>query len=147
VKLPPVVPRFLELPARLRTADTTFVFLEDVVCANVQSLFPGTVVKAAHLFRVVRDTDMVIQEDEADDLLETVDQGLRQLRHGTPSMLQVEDRVPRRVLDILVENFEIDESVLVKTRDRLGFGDWMELTTLHRPLVENQTAILALGLL
>ena len=58
---------------------------------------------------------MVIQEDEADDLLETVDQGLRQLRHGAPSLLQVEERMPRRVLDILVENFEIDDDVLVRT--------------------------------
>jgi polyphosphate kinase len=76
---------------------------------------------------------MVIEEDEADDLLETVDQGLRQLRHGTPSMLHVEERMPRRLLNILVENFDIDEGVLVKTRDRLGLGDWMELTQLHRP--------------
>ncbi len=70
---------------------------------------------------------MVIQEDEADDLLETIDQGLRQLRHGAPSLLQVEERMPRRVLDILVENFEIDDEVLVRTSNRLGFGDWMEL--------------------
>jgi len=95
VKIPPVVPRFIELPARLGTAPTTFAFLEDVVCSNVASLFPGTQVKGAHLFRVIRDTDMVIQEDEADDLLETVDQGLRQLRHGALSMLQVEQRTPR----------------------------------------------------
>jgi polyphosphate kinase len=133
VKLPPAVPRFIELPAKLAGGAQTFVFLEDVVCGNVQSLFRGTTVKGAHLFRVIRDTDMVIQEDEADDLLETVDQGLRQLRHGMPSMLQVEERMPRRVLDILVENFEIDEGVLVRTKDRIGFGDWMELTKLHRP--------------
>ena len=133
VKVPPVLPRFIALPARLRSAATTFAFLEDVVCANVQALFPGTQVKGAHLFRIIRDTDMVIQEDEADDLLETIDQGLRQLRHGAPSMLQVEQRTPRRVVDILVENFEIDEGVLVRTTDRLGFSDWMELTSLHRP--------------
>jgi polyphosphate kinase len=133
VKLPPMVPRFLELPAKLAGGPQAFVFLEDVVCSNVQSLFRGTTLKGAHLFRVVRDTDMIIQEDEADDLLETVDQGLRQLRHGVPSMLQVEERMPRRVLDILVENFEIDEGVLVRTADRIGFGDWMQLTTLHRP--------------
>jgi polyphosphate kinase len=133
IKLPPTVRRFLELPKRLATAESTFVFLEDVVCAHVQSLFPGTMVKASHLFRVIRDADMVIEEDEADDLLETVDQGLRQLRHGIPSMLHVEERMPRRLLDILVENFNVDEGVLVKTRDRLGFGDWMELTKLHRP--------------
>ena len=133
VKLPPIVPRFIEIPERLGIAPTTFAFLEDVVCANVQTLFPGTQVKGAHLFRIVRDTDMVIQEDEADDLLETIDQGLRQLRHGALSILHVEERMPRRVVDILVENFDIDEGVLVPTPDRLGFGDWMELTKLHRP--------------
>ena len=127
IKLPPVLPRFIQLPAAFAGGGTAFVFIEDVVCANVQSLFPGTAVKSAHVFRVIRDTDMVIQEDEADDLLETVDQGLRQLRHGAPSLLQVEERMPRRVLDILVENFEIDDEVLVRTTHRVGFGDWMEL--------------------
>jgi polyphosphate kinase len=133
VKLPPVVPRLIELPARVAPSATTFVFLEDVVRANVQALFPGTQIKGAHLFRIVRDTDMVIQEDEADDLLETIDQGLRLLRHGAPSMLEVEQATPRRVVDILVDNFEIDEGVLVRSTDRLGFGHWMELTRLHRP--------------
>ena len=133
VKLPPIVPRFIPIPARIAPAASSFAFLEDVVCANVESLFPGTAVKGAHLFRIIRDTDMVIQEDEANDLLETVDQGLRQLRHGALSMLQVDHRTPRRVVDILVDNFEIDDGVLVRTKDRVGFGDWIELTRLHRP--------------
>ena len=133
VKLPPVLPRFVALPASLAGDGVAFAFIEDVVCANVQSLFPGTTIKSAHVFRVIRDTDMVIQEDEADDLLETVDQGLRQLRHGAPCLLQVEERMPRRVLDILLENFEVDDDVLVRTSNRLGFGDWMESTKLHRP--------------
>ena len=133
IKLPPVLPRFIQLPPAFAGGDTAFVFIEDVVCANVESLFPGTSVKSAHVFRVIRDTDMVIEEDEADDLLETIDQGLRQLRHGAPSLLQVEERMPRRVLDILMENFEIDDDVLVRTSHRLGFGDWMELVGLHRP--------------
>jgi polyphosphate kinase len=133
IKLPPVLRRFLQLPAPFAAGGTAFVFIEDVVCANVDSLFPGTSIKSAHVFRVIRDTDMVIQEDEADDLLETVDQGLRQLRHGAPSLLQADERMPRRVLDILVENFEIADEVLVRTSHRLGFGDWMELVQLHRP--------------
>src|SRR5262249_58387384 len=95
---PPMVPRFAELPARLSGGQQAFVFLEDVVCANVHSLFRGTTVKGAHLFRVIRDADMVIAEDEADDLLETVDQGLRQLRHGVPSLLPVRDLMPQLVL-------------------------------------------------
>jgi polyphosphate kinase len=122
----------VQLPAAL-SPGTTFAFLEDVVCANLQSLFPGTFVQGSYVFRVIRDTDMVIQEDEADDLLETIDQGLRQLRHGLPALLQVEERMPRRVVDILVENFEIDDSILMRTGNRIGLGDWMELLRLHRP--------------
>jgi polyphosphate kinase len=133
VKLPPTLPRFVALPPGISGGGSVFVFLEDVVCANVQALFPGTAVRGAYVFRVVRDTDMVIQEDEADDLLETIDEGLRQLRHGTPSLLQIEARTPRRVVDILVDNFDIDEGVLLRTPHRLGFSDWVELTRLHRP--------------
>ena len=76
VKLPDVLPRFVPLPAALSPREgVTFVYLEDVVRGNLPLLFPGTVVAGAHLFRVVRDADLVIQEDEADDLLETIDQG------------------------------------------------------------------------
>ncbi len=134
VKLPDVLPRFIRLPAQLSPhASETFVFLEDVVRVNLSALFPGTVVKGAHLFRVVRDADLVIQEDEADDLLESIDQSLRERRHGALSMLQVESTMPRRVLDILIENFEVEDDNVYRTKHRLGFGQWMELTQLHRP--------------
>jgi polyphosphate kinase len=133
IKLPQSLPRFVLLPPDVSGPGTTFVFLEDVVCTNVQALFPGTTVRGVYMFRIIRDTDMVIQEDEADDLLETIDEGLRRLRHGLPSLLQVEERMPRRVLDILLENFEVDEEVLMRTPHRLGLGDWMELLRLHRP--------------
>ena len=79
---------------------------------------------------------MVIQEDEADDLLETVDRGLKQLRYGALSLLQVEADMPKRVLSILIENFEVDEDVVARTTDRLGFGDWHALTKLHRPALK-----------
>lgn len=134
VKLPDVLPRFIQLPDRLGASHTTsFVFLEDVVRANLPKLFPGTTVKGAYLFRVVRDADLVIQEDEADDLLESIDQGLRQRRHGALSLLVVESGVPKRVLDILIENFEIEDENVFRTKERLGFSDWMQLSRLHRP--------------
>ena len=137
VKVPSMLPRFVALPDHLSPqAGRSHVFLEDVIRRNVQQLFPGTQVEGAHLFRVIRDTDMVIQEDEADDLLETVDRGLKQLRYGALSLLQVEADMPKRVLSILIENFEVDEDVVVRTVDRLGFGDWHELTGLHRPALK-----------
>jgi polyphosphate kinase len=134
VKVPDVLPRFVALPEAL-TPDRglTFAFLEDVIHANMHDLFPGTQVKSAHLFKIVRDADLAIEEAEADDLLETVDRSLRQLRRGAISLLQVDADMPPRVLKILAENFEVDDDVILKTPDRLGFGDWMELTRVHRP--------------
>jgi polyphosphate kinase len=143
VKVPDKLPRFVPIPERKSARGSvdrpthTFAFIEDVIRQNMQELFPGTQVKSAHLFRIVRDTDMVIQEDEADDLLESVDRSLRQLRYGALSLLQVEANMPRRVLDILVENFEVDEDVVLRTSDRLGFADFMELTGLHRPALKD----------
>ena len=97
VKVPSMLPRFIALPDNLSPQPgLSHVFLEDVIRRNIQQLFPGTQVEGAHLFRIIRDTDMVIQEDEADDLLETVDRGLKQLRYGAPSLLQVEADMPRR---------------------------------------------------
>ncbi len=138
VKVPGMLPRLVTLPAELSPhAGTTFVFLEDVIRRNIRALFPGTSVEGAHLFRVIRDTDIVIQEDEADDLLESVDRGLKQLRYGAPSLLQVEADMPRRVLDILIENFEVDHDVVVRTSARMGLGDWSQIASLHRPALKD----------
>ena len=134
VKVPDVMPRFVQLPDPLsREGELAFVFLEDIIRANIQDLFPGTQVKGAHLFRVVRDADLEVDQEEADDLLETVDKGLKQLRHGAIALLQVEADMPTRVLNILSENFEATGDVVVRTGDRMGFGDWMQLTKIHRP--------------
>ena len=147
VKVPDKLPRFVAIPERRSTRGgpdrqhQRYAFLEDVIRLNIHELFPGTQVKSAHLFRIVRDTDMVIQEDEADDLLETVDRSLRQLRYGALSLLQVDASMPRRVLDILVENFEVEEDVVVRTSDRLGFADFMELTSLHRPALKDTSFV------
>lgn len=138
VKVPDMLPRFVPVPDTLcRKPGMSFAFLEDVIEQNIQQLFPGTEVKGAHLFRIIRDTDMVIQEDEADDLLETVESSLKQLRYGALSLLEVDSTMPRRVLNILVENFEVDEDVVVRTEERMGFGDWRALTRIHRPQLKD----------
>ena len=137
VKVPAVLPRFVPVPPALTgqagTVAQAFAFLEDVIRANVDRLFPGTQVKGAYLFRVIRDADLEIEQDEADDLLETVDRGLRQLPRGRLSLLQVEAGMPERVLNILAENFEVTDDVVVRSHHRLGFSDWMALARLARP--------------
>ena len=135
VKIPAVLPRFVRVPPEVDEANrSAFVFLEDVIKANVQALFPETTVEGAYLFRVVRDSDLAIDEDDdADDLLETVDRSLKQLRHGAVALLQVEAQMPAQIVSILVDNFEAIDEVVLRTPDRLGFAGWMELAAIQRP--------------
>ena len=138
VKIPEALPRFLPVPEHLAAQEGhTFAFLEDVVRDNLGQLFPGVELKSAHLFRLIRDADLEVEQAEADDLLETVDRTLKQLRRGDPSLLQVEAGMPSRVLQILEENFEAGEGVVHRTTDRLGFSDWMQLLGLHRPQLKD----------
>ncbi len=134
VKIPDILPRFVPLPS---SAGPTFAFLEDVIRQNLQHLFPNVEVLDAHLFRIIRDTDMEIQEDLVGDLLESVDQSLKKLREAPPSLLQVESTMPRRVLKILVENFEVEDDIVLHSRDRLGFSDWRALHGLPLPALKD----------
>ncbi len=135
MKVPPSLSRFVPIPHRPATGTSgqTFAFLEDVIRLNLGELFPGVEVVGAHLFRVIRDSDMEVPEDGADDLLESVDRTLKQLRHGSPSLLQVEATMPKRVLKILVENVEIEDDVVTATSERLDYADWMALHRLPLP--------------
>lgn len=138
VKVPPMLSRFVEIPRPPggQKSAHTFAFLEDVIRLNLGDLFNGVEVVGAHLFRVLRDSDMELPEGD-DDLMESVDRTLRQLRHGAPSLLQVESSMPRRVLRVLVENFEIDDAIVDRTSNRLDFSDWMALAKLPLPQLKD----------
>ena len=111
VKVPDILPRFIPLPT---PEGPTFAFLEDVIRQNLDQLFPNVEVLDAHLFRIIRDTDMELQDDAAMDLLESVDQSLKKLREAPPCLLQVESTMPRRILKILIENFEVEDDIVMR---------------------------------
>ena len=137
VKIPPALPRFIPVPDPSNPGGHTFAFLEDVIRQNLPALFSGIDVVGASLFRVLRDVDMELPDDGSDDLLESVNRTLKQLRHGSPVLLQVEAAMTRRVLNILAENFEIDDSLIMRTATRLDFADWMSLTRLPIPALKD----------
>jgi polyphosphate kinase len=138
VKVPDVLPRFIGIPPQhAGRRGLTFALLEDVIRQNVEQLFPGMDVVDANLFRIIRETDIVLQEEETVDLLESVDQGLREIRHGPLSLLQVDGGMPQRVLDILIENFEIERDIVMRSSARLGFADWAALTKIDRPKLKD----------
>jgi polyphosphate kinase len=137
VKIPDILPRFVPLPS---SEGPTFAFLEDVIRQNLDRLFPDVEMLDAHLFRIIRDTDMEVQEvqDDAElDLLESVDLSLKKLREAPPSLLQVESSMPRRILKILIENFEVKDDIVMHSRDRLAFADWRSLLSLPMPTLKD----------
>jgi polyphosphate kinase len=83
VPIPKVLPRFVEIE------EGKFVLLEELIKAHLKELFPNQQIKSVATFRITRDADIVIQEDEADDLLEEVEKGLRKRKFGKPVRLEI----------------------------------------------------------
>ncbi|HEX5465105.1 MAG TPA: polyphosphate kinase 1 [Candidatus Limnocylindrales bacterium] len=88
IKVPPVLPRLVEV------AHHTYILLEQVIAANLDALFPGMEILGHHLFRVTRNADLDIEEDEADDLLLAIEEELRKRRFGAAVRLEVERSMP-----------------------------------------------------
>ena len=89
-----------------------FVWLDQLIMANLQVLFPGMEVVSAHLFRIVRDADIEIQELEADDLLETMQQNIRRRKFGSVVQVAIYDSMPVELRTLLIENLEVDHNDL-----------------------------------
>ena len=110
MKVPGVLPRLIPCPPvdGNEAGTQCFVWLEEVIAANLDALFPGLQVLESHPFRVTRDADIEIKEDDASDLLETVEEGLRQRQFGDVCRLEVCADMPERLRDLLVDNLLLD---------------------------------------
>lgn len=129
IKVPSVVPRLVPV-GKLQTR---FVLLEELIEANCASLFPGMLVGKCHRFRVTRDADIEIREDEAEDLLRVIQQEIRQRRFGSPVRLEVSTGMPAEMVEYLTESLGLfDEDVYV-IDGPLGVQDFMSLYDLNRP--------------
>ena len=84
------------------------MWLEQVIAANLQALFPGMHVVESHPFHVTRDAEVAIKELEAEDLLETIEAGVRQRRFGDVVRLKVTADMPDTMLEILMSNLEVN---------------------------------------
>ncbi len=84
-----------------------FVWLEQVIAANLASLFPGLEVVAAYPFRIIRDADIEIQEIEADDLLESMQQSIRKRKFGSVVQVEIGEDMPEHIRDLLIDNLEV----------------------------------------
>jgi polyphosphate kinase len=112
---------------------TTFVWLEQLITANLQPLFPGMEIVEAYPFRVTRDAEVAIQELESDDLLESVEEAIRKRRFTSVVRLQVDTNMSEKILEILASNLPIDKQDVYRIRGPIGLRRLMDLCSIDRP--------------
>ncbi|MGH2636726.1 MAG: RNA degradosome polyphosphate kinase [Actinomycetota bacterium] len=129
VKVPPLLPRFVALPDGER-----FVPLETVIAANLERLFPGMEIVSHHAFRVTRDADVEVEEDEAGDLLEAIQSVLRRRRRGAnPVRLEVDETMTPEVLSLLRRELDLEEAEVFVVPGPLDLGAVWSFVALDRP--------------
>lgn len=136
VKVPNILPRLMQIdnildPNRKIQTNGNFsaryIWLGDLIQANLKLLFPGMEVIEAHRFRITRDTDIDIQEDEADDLLSVIEKNIRQRRFGKVVRLEVASKMPDFMIDTLVENLQISRDDVHIMDGVIGLSDVISL--------------------
>jgi polyphosphate kinase len=144
LKVADVFPRLIRLPAEdaaemeqaarlVGMSGMHFVWLEEVITAHLDLLFPGLEVVAAYPFRVTRDADVEIKDDEASDLLTNIEEQV-ELRHfGSVVRLEVDQPTPERIQTILMRNLHLDAGQIYTMPGPLGLASLMELTQVDRP--------------
>ncbi|RCJ42221.1 RNA degradosome polyphosphate kinase [Nostoc minutum NIES-26] len=140
VKVPKVLPRFLPLPPELgiqeneQPAHWTGVPLEQAIAHNLESLFPGMNIQEYHPFRITRNADLALEEDEADDLLLAIEQELRKRRiGGSPVRLEIQSQTPEPVRARLLQDLDLTESDVYEVDGLLGLRDLMYFMALPLP--------------
>ncbi len=129
VKVPPLLPRFVALPDGER-----FVPLESVIAAHLDQLFPGMEIVSYHVFRVTRDADVEVEEDEAGDLLEAIQSVLRRRRRGASSVrLEVDESMTPEVLSLLRRELDLEEAEVFVTSGPLDLAAAWAFYGLDRP--------------
>ena len=134
VKVPAVLPRLVQIPNGDRQEHIfRYVWLEDLIAQNLAMLFPGMTVKESYAFRLTRNADIEIQEDEAADLIRSIEESIRLRRFGSVVRVGVQNTMPSRIRDILVENLEVTQDDVYQLTPPLGLSHLLLLLKVPRP--------------
>lgn len=129
IKVPSVVPRLVPIEGRT----DTFVLVEELIQANICSLFPGMDPGPSYTFRVTRDADIEIREEEAEDLLRVLQREIRQRRFGSPVRLEISAEMPEVLRKYLTESLNLVEDDVYEVEGPLSIQDLMALYEIDRP--------------
>jgi polyphosphate kinase len=132
VKVPQILPRLLEFePSR-------FVAIDQVIEANLDELFTGMEVVETHLFRVTRNADLAIEEDEADDLLMAIEEELRRRRFGEAVRLEVERSMPAATRTLLMRGLGLEPEDVYEVAGMLDLTALSQIVDLDRPDLKHE---------
>jgi polyphosphate kinase len=129
VQVPSVLPRFVRLPG----PGHAFVILEDVIASRLGALFPGHAIGRTHGFRITRDADLEIAADEADDLMQVVEDGVRRRRWGDAVRLEVVRGMPAPWCERLRLALRVERAEVFEVPNHLNVSDFIELAALDLP--------------
>jgi polyphosphate kinase len=130
VKVPPLLPRFVSV------GQNRFVLIEEVIAAHIPALFPGLDVIESSLFRVTRNEDLTVDEDDVDNLLQALERELVRRRFGPAVRLEVQSDIGSRVLELLVRELDISESQLYRIDGPLDLAGLWAIVDIDLPALK-----------
>jgi polyphosphate kinase len=128
VQVPRVIPRLIALP-RGKDEPWTYIYLADLIKHHIAELFAGLILEGVHAFRVTRNSDLYIDDEEAENLLRTIEQELRRSSRGNAVRLEVEADCPKDFRDLLLEFFELTDADVYKLDGPLSMAHLAPLIT------------------
>ena len=123
VKVPEILPRFI---ATAKTGSTRFLPLEDLIAIHLQELFPGMIIQDHYTFRITRNQDIDLDEEESEDILTSIEQELARRRFGPPVRLEIENGVDEKLVEKLAEEIKINPENIIH------IGAHLDLTSLNK---------------
>ncbi len=143
LKVPEQLPQLVVVPqasAKRKNAEPPqkFVWIEQVIAANLESLFPGLKIVESHPFHVTRDAEVAIKELESDDLLESVEEAVWRRRFRKPVRLQTDIGISDDILEILIDNLEVNPSDVYRVAGPIDLTRLRQLPQLDRPELKDQ---------
>jgi len=133
LKMPAMLPRFIRVDSREPLTSVRFIPLEALIANHLGELFPGMEVLEHHAFRVTRNEDVQIEEDETENLIQVLEKGLLRRRFGPPIRLEIGESMDAVTLDLLVRELDITEQEVYRLPEPLHLGGLFEIAGLKRP--------------
>jgi len=129
LQVPNNFPRFHQLK---KDTEINFILLEEIIKANAYKLFPGMKIIGSYAFRITRNADLELEEEEADDLLTLIAEEVKKRRLGIIVRFQVEDNIPDDIFEVLIKDLSLEKNEIYRINGPLNLGDLMNLYSIDK---------------